>query len=345
MKEAFYQLAKRYHPDSGSAEADSTRFTAVRDAYKTVMESGTVEGVGTPSVKQDGFDQDSEMSATMEELARKFDIRHTAPQHRQYLSFDGFGRGAPMQRQRQFDQHRVETAAAQAIDYKMEKLAWKNENTALVADKKKAKDIKTRYGLERVVEDMIQESMNKGEFDVIKNRGKPIKTGSDLNPYTDFMTTKMNEILINNGYQPEWVELGAEIRKEMEQFRSRLRHSRSKLGEYPFENVLDTSDWIVHVKKFENDWRDVNSKIWKYNLLVPTLNQQIVPIAPEKEVEKILSDGFQTFRKHSRSPDMKAEIDPSDKEKLRRYAAPNEKKVDSPMELFSQIINDLFRWK
>ena len=55
--------------------------------------------------------------------------------------------------------------------------------------------------------------MQKGEFEAIKGKGKPLKAATE-NPYTDFMTRKMNEILINNGYQPEWVELGKEIRDQ-----------------------------------------------------------------------------------------------------------------------------------
>ena len=37
-----------------------------------------------------------------------------------------------MQRSRQFDKHRAETAAAKAVEYRVEKLAWKNEKVALV---------------------------------------------------------------------------------------------------------------------------------------------------------------------------------------------------------------------
>ena len=62
--------------------------------------------------------------------------------------------------------------------------------------------------------------MQKGDFDGIKGKGKPLKPGAE-NPYTDFMTTKINEILINNGYQPEWVELGKEIRESSQAAKDR----------------------------------------------------------------------------------------------------------------------------
>merc|ERR1712142_727400 len=122
-----------------------------------------VEGVGTPNARPEGYEDPSVTDDIMAEFARKYDIRHTAPQHRQYLSFDGFGRGSPMQRSRQHKKHRVE------------KIAWQDEKSAIVVDKKRTKDVKTRMGMERVVEDLIQESMQKGDFDVIKGKGKPLK--------------------------------------------------------------------------------------------------------------------------------------------------------------------------
>lgn len=55
----------------------------------------------------------------------------------------------------------------------------------------------SRNFIERLVEDLIQESMSKGDFNNIRPSGKPIH---ERNPhYTDFTTYKMNEILIDNG--------------------------------------------------------------------------------------------------------------------------------------------------
>jgi len=47
------------------------------------------------------------------------------------------------------------------------------------------------------VEDLIQESMSRGDFNNIKPTGKPLH---ERNPhYMDFTTYKINEILIDNG--------------------------------------------------------------------------------------------------------------------------------------------------
>jgi DnaJ-class molecular chaperone len=39
IREAFLDLTKRFHPDSGSCEASAERFSAIKDAYMTVTEN------------------------------------------------------------------------------------------------------------------------------------------------------------------------------------------------------------------------------------------------------------------------------------------------------------------
>lgn len=55
-------------------------------------------------------------------------------------------------------------------------------------------DIKTKYGFDRVVEDLIQESISKGEFDNLTGKGKPLRD-QNRNPYVDFTTHKLNEVI------------------------------------------------------------------------------------------------------------------------------------------------------
>lgn len=48
--------------------------------------------------------------------------------------------------------------------------------------------------MDRLVEDLIQESMSRGEFDNLAGRGKPLKHQAS-NPYVDFVTHKMNQVM------------------------------------------------------------------------------------------------------------------------------------------------------
>lgn len=52
-----------------------------------------------------------------------------------------------------------------------------------------------RYGMDRLVEDLIQESMAKGDFDNLSGKGKPLSKKQDHhNPYVDLVTHKLNQV-------------------------------------------------------------------------------------------------------------------------------------------------------
>lgn len=70
-----------------------------------------------------------------------------------------------------------------------------SENSLIKKDSNRKHDIKTKYGFERVVEDLIQESMSKGEFENLTGKGKPLKD-QNRNPYVDFTTHKLNEVML-----------------------------------------------------------------------------------------------------------------------------------------------------
>ena len=65
--------------------------------------------------------------------------------------------------------------------------------------------------IERVVDDLIRESMQKGEFENLSGQGKPLDY-SDHNPLVDTTTHNLNKIMVNNGFKPEWIMLSKEIR-------------------------------------------------------------------------------------------------------------------------------------
>lgn len=120
-------------------------------------------------------------------------MQHTAPQHRQYLSY-GYGFGTPSQRQKQYRQVRAVQAADNVLQHRIakvtadEKALWDKSAT------KYKHKIKTKYGFERLVEDLIQESMSKGEFTNLSGCGKPLSRHENRNPFVDYTTHKINEV-------------------------------------------------------------------------------------------------------------------------------------------------------
>jgi DnaJ family protein C protein 28 len=129
--------------------------------------------------------------------------------------------------------------------------------------------------------------MAKGEFDNLSGKGKPLKHASSYNPYIDFTTHKLNQVLIENGFAPEWILLEKDIKEEMRRLRKDISLLRHK-----YNAVLSPSDeaeWKKTVERFKEDCDNLNKNILKFNLTVPSLYKQLVNFQLEKEAQKALN--------------------------------------------------------
>ncbi|ESO84532.1 hypothetical protein LOTGIDRAFT_94551, partial [Lottia gigantea] len=260
VRSAYLELAKQYHPDSGTASADARKFSQLQDAYQSILSSRKGEMV----VEEDGDDQ------------YYFDIKHTAPQHRQYLSHEGIGFGTPSQRSKQYNSYRVWRAASNIQEHRIEKLAHQTESALVVKDKKEAKKVKISNAIERVVEDLIQESMNKGDFENLTGSGKPLEY-VDRNPLVDSTTHNLNKILINNGFTPEWITLQSDIREKLAVLRYKIINNHD----------INTKLWEIQIERHSVTIEFINDMIDKYNMIVPFIDKQFAHYNHQRDVQKI----------------------------------------------------------
>ncbi|NXF31701.1 DJC28 protein, partial [Nyctibius bracteatus] len=266
VRTSYRNLAKRYHPDSGSATADSEAFMKVEEAYRVVLSD-----VPTKKKAKENDEEEEDQ------------FKSQALQHRHYLSFEGVGLGTLSQREKQYMQFRVDRATEQVLEYQKQRLESQYAGTALMKaeDVRQSKKVKITQAVERLVEDLIQESMAKGDFDNLSGKGKPLQKFSDY-PHIDPMTHNLNRILIDNGYQPEWILMQKEIRETIEQLRKSIVVSRSKLGGpmTPYRQ----KQWNHICEQFIEDIRKLNKRIDNFNLVVPILSRQMVHFSADKEI-------------------------------------------------------------
>lgn len=271
VRESFHKLAKQYHPDCGSTDADSATFIKIEEAYRNVL---------SHVIKQTHARRNKAEDAEEEE---KF--KYNTPQHRHYLSFEGVGFGTPSQREKQYRQFRADRATEQVMEYQRQKLQREYfANSITVKDVRQSKEQKITQAIERLVEDLIQESMAKGDFDNLSGKGKPLKKFSGCS-YIDPMTHNLNRILIDNGYQPEWILMQKEIKDTIEQLREALLVSRKKLG-----NPLSPGEqkqWAQLCEQFQENIRKLNKRISDFNLIVPILTRQKVHFDAQKEIIRV----------------------------------------------------------
>lgn len=81
-----------------------------------------------------------------------------------------------------------------------------------------------------------------------------------------------------------------EIREEKKMIRDGLQMERSYFGPHPL-NEGDASLWEKAVSKYERLAKNVNTKINKYNLVVPIMNKQQFVFDLKREADNVLVNG------------------------------------------------------
>ena len=228
LRTAYLEGCKRTHPDSQNEDNVNSieEFMSIERAYNRLKHH-----LKAKELSQQIVDKLNSLEDEEEEKR----LKHTVPQHRQYLTFDGIGYGSPSDRQKQYQKYRLSKATNRVNEFQLNKIQTNEElsekNAILLKDSNLQREMKTRQGFDRLVEDLIQESMAKGDFDNLPGSGKPLKSRPEY-PYLDSTTYKLNEILINNRFVPEWVLLEKEIREEKKLIENKIfsLKSQSKIG-------------------------------------------------------------------------------------------------------------------
>jgi DnaJ family protein C protein 28 len=135
---------------------------------------------------------------------------------------------------------------------------------------------------ETLVEKKIREAMEKGEFDDLPGKGKPIDLAE--NPFEDPELRTVHRLLKNAGYAPAWIEARKSIEAELEQARLTLARARKLYGE--------GAEWERVVKEIREKVVELNERIKIYNLKTPAPVFQRTLI----DVNQLIQDGTTRVR-------------------------------------------------
>jgi hypothetical protein len=152
--------------------------------------------------------------------------------------------------------------------------------------------------VERVAERKIQEAIERGEFDDLPGKGKPINLDDD--PMTPPHLRLANKILKNAGVLPDWMQVDQEIdrnRKEVEQAFARLlkeypkRRSRAEMTGGKEDDRQrrrrQFAEWLARERTaYLRSVKQVNTDITKLNLIAPSVQRVHVPLNVGKETEQ-----------------------------------------------------------
>ncbi|OMO81930.1 dnaJ subfamily C member 28-like protein [Corchorus capsularis] len=138
--------------------------------------------------------------------------------------------------------------------------------------------VRSETDIINVVEQRIWHSMEEGQFENLPGKGKPLNLNT--NPHADPAEDTLYRILSKNGCAPEWVELNKEIRSKVSEWRVSLKKAWERKCNGDHEKWIECSEAL----KFQ--LRDINDKVFRYNLIVP-FGRQMFGLKWEKEIARL----------------------------------------------------------
>jgi DnaJ homolog subfamily C member 28 len=146
------------------------------------------------------------------------------------------------------------------------------------------------------IDQQIREAQDRGEFDNLPGKGKPLDLAP--NPYAQDQELAF-KILKDAGYAPEWIELDKEIRTRLEKARTtlarrwewhkaRLDELEGKSGPWAeTERERVRAGWRKVVNGFEQEVAAINQEIVGLNLKVPSPRFQRTKVDAARELQRL----------------------------------------------------------
>lgn len=120
---------------------------------------------------------------------------------------------------------------------------------------------------ESVVDKLIRESMERGEFDDLQGSGEPVDLSE--NPFEDPELRTAHRLLRNAGFAPAWIEERKDIDAEFDRARTTLIRARKLFGG---DGALGNDvRWQRAVLTFRATSAELNKRIRFYNMKAPAV--------------------------------------------------------------------------
>jgi DnaJ homolog subfamily C member 28 len=116
---------------------------------------------------------------------------------------------------------------------------------------------------ESLVDKLIRESMERGEFEDLSGKGEPIDLSE--NPFEDPDVRTAHRLLRNAGFAPAWVEERKDIDARLHEARTTLLRARDLYR----NEIPNGARWLRAVREFRDIVAELNQRIRMYNLKAP----------------------------------------------------------------------------
>ena len=116
---------------------------------------------------------------------------------------------------------------------------------------------------ESLVDKLIRESMERGEFDELPGKGEPVDLRE--NPFEDPEVRTAHRLLRNAGFGPAWLEDQKDIDASLNRAQATLRRAQDLYR----DEIPRGARWQRAVQEFRETVAELNQRIRMYNLKAP----------------------------------------------------------------------------
>ena len=153
---------------------------------------------------------------------------------------------------------------------------------------------------ESAVDQTLRQAIERGEFDNLKGKGKPLEL--DDNPFTPADWRLAFKMLQDAGYAPDWIELDKDIRKLRVELqigldrhtrwekaeRARIQNLATEKRQAELALILSARERVI--KRFREQTTELNKTIDIFNLKAPSTQVHIARIRIEEIIATFESE-------------------------------------------------------
>jgi DnaJ homolog subfamily C member 28 len=136
---------------------------------------------------------------------------------------------------------------------------------------------------ERLVDKLIRESMERGEFEQLDGAGEPIDLSE--NPFEDPDLRTAHRLLRNAGFAPAWIEERKDIDSLFREAKATLCRARNIYGRDG--KLSESPQWNRALQDFRERVAELNRRIRIYNLKAPAVAFHQKVIDAEAVIESL----------------------------------------------------------
>ncbi len=131
-----------------------------------------------------------------------------------------------------------------------------------------------------MIEDIIREAMERGDFDNLPGKGRPLNLTQD--PLLDPLTSIVYRILRDNGVSHPLIEARRAIGSEADEVRADLTRAWQFYG-----RSRDEEAWTEALLKFRARVKEINRQIRIFNLKTPSPALHGLAIDADAEISRV----------------------------------------------------------